>query len=138
MAERFDVAARRHLDTAELLEREGMIEDAGYHYGLVGENAVKQSIVMACGGGPLSRVFWKHFGSGLHEALQTDLDAAVLLANGRLGGGLALDRIAGQFGSRFRYWHVNIRYADTAFPVQSTQIAAWKADAVALLNGGIF
>jgi hypothetical protein len=136
MPEQFDIAARRHLDTAELLEREGMLDDAGYHYGLAGENAVKQSVVAACGA--LPRDLRKHFDTPLTKAVLNSLQVSAVLANGRLGGGLVSDIRAGAFESRFNQWNIRIRYADSNFPVDSRRVAAWKADAVALLNGGVF
>jgi len=138
MPEQFDVAARRHLDTAELLEAEGRLEDAGYHYGLVGENAVKQSIVAACG--PLTKRMglFAHFDTPLKTAIQQSEDVSGVLASGRLSGGLAIEIAAGTFASRFDGWNINIRYADTDFPVDSRRVATWKADAIALLNGGVF
>ena len=73
MAEQFCVAALRHLDTAELLEREGKLDDAGYHYGLAGETAVKHAVATACSffpsdlrthfnhrSKPLTKQFWTH------------------------------------------------------------------------------
>ncbi len=138
MPEQFDVAARRHLDTAEILEAEGRLDDAGYHYGLAGENAVKQSIVAACG--PLTKEMrlFVHFDTALKAAIPKWLEVSGVLASGRLGGGLAADMKAGTFDSRFDGWNINIRYADTHFPVDPSRVAAWKADAVVLLNGGVF
>ncbi len=136
MAERFDVAARRHLDTAEVLEDAGRIDDAGYHYGLVGETAVKHSIVLACG--RLTPDLLKHFDRPLREAIQNSIAVIAVLNSGRLAGGLAKDLRTKQFASRFDQWRVTIRYADSAVPVTATRLAAWKADAIALLNGGVF
>ena len=132
MAERFDVAARRHLDTAELLEGEGMLDDAGYHYGLVGENAVKQSVVMVCGSLPAD--LRKHFSGDLIAAIQGSVLVAGLLTNGRLGGGLARDLHSGKFTGRFDKWGIHIRYADSHYPVTAKLVRTWKADAVALLR----
>lgn len=101
MPEQFDVAARRHLDTADILEAEGRLDDAGYHYGLVGENAVKQSIVAVCG--PLTKKMglFVHFDTALKAAIEQSQDVLGVLASGRLGGGLAAEMSAGTFASRF-------------------------------------
>ena len=136
MADRFDVAARRHLDTAEVLEDAGRIDDAGYHYGLVGETAVKHSIVLACG--TLTPDLRRHFDQPLRDAIQTSSAIIAVLNSGRLGGGLARDLRASQFASRFDQWRVTIRYADSAVPVTGARLAVWKADAIALLNGGVY
>ena len=136
MPEQYDVAARRHLDTAESLEIGGRLEDAGYHYGLAGENAVKQSIVAACGN--LPKALHRHFDVALRDAIQSSQQVLSLLANGRLGGGLARDLQAGNFTFRFDKWDIKIRYADSDWPVDPGRVAAWKADAIALLNGGVF
>jgi hypothetical protein len=136
MPEQFDIAARRHLDTAESLEIEGRLDDAGYHYGLAGENAVKQSIVTACGS--LPKALRKHFDVGLRDAIQASQEVLGLLANGRLGGGLAADLQTGNIMFRFDKWDIRIRYADTDYPVDPGRVASWKADAIALLNGGVF
>jgi hypothetical protein len=138
MAEQFDIAARRHLDTAEALERAGHLDDAGYHYGIAGETAVKQSIFLVSG--PLPAAFKKHFHDGLRDRIVvgTDRDVAAVLNSGRLGGGLANDLQGGKFSSRFVNWHINIRYADTRYPVTTVLLAGWKADAIALMNGGVF
>ena len=136
MAERFDVAARRHLDSADLLEREGMLDDAGYHYGLAGETAVKQAVVVACG--ILPKSLKAHFDAPLRDAIARSQEVATLLTSGRLSGGLADDLRAGRFVSRFDKWSITIRYADSAFPVDAARVAAWRADALALLRGGIF
>ena len=71
----------------------------------------------------------------LTEAILDSQAVTVVLENGRLGGGLARDLELRQFASRFDKWHINIRYADTDYPVNEALVAAWKADAVALLAG---
>lgn len=136
MPEQFDIAARRHFATAETLEAEGRLDDAGYHYGLAGENAVKQSCIAACG--PLTKDLKQHFVGGLRQAIQLSQAVSGVLATGRLCGGLAADLRANTFASRFDGWDIQIRYAHTDFPVDSARVATWKADAIALLNGGVF
>lgn len=136
MADQFDIAARRHLDTAETLERDGKLDDAGYHYGLAGETAVKQSIKLACGSLPVALL--RHFAVPLRDAIKSSTEVSNVLKSGRLGGGLAADLGAGLFESRFDNWNVRIRYADSDFPVNAALVATWKADAVALMKGGVF
>lgn len=45
MTERYDIAAERHHRVAAQLEANGETDDAAYHYGLVGENALKYGLL---------------------------------------------------------------------------------------------
>src|SRR4051794_13118464 len=44
MAEQFDIAAWRHHRVGETLEVMGELDDAGYHFGVCGENALKYAL----------------------------------------------------------------------------------------------
>lgn len=141
MAERFYVAAFRHLKTAGVLEKEGCVDDAGYHYGLAGEMAVKWALVKAGikvipdPGIKVIPDLRKHFGGSLQRAVADSKEIMGVLKAGRLGGQLADDLNADTFKSRFYLWSINIRYADSCHPVDNDKLVAWKADAVALVNG---
>lgn len=135
MAEQFALAALRHLQTAELLESSGRTDDAAYHYGLAGENAVKQTLVSSgIAAIPLPHHLRKHFDTQLHTAIANAAAAITALASGRL----AADVQSGIFNQRFVGWSITIRYADTDYPVTAQNLAAWKADAVHLVNNGAF
>lgn len=141
MADQYGVAALRHLGTAEALEVKGRLEDAGYHYGIAGETAVKASLERA--GVAINKEFWWHLddkpNKSLLHAIQNSAQVLSLLASGRLGGGLVADLDAGVLTTRFAGWSIKIRYADTDFcPVDASNLAAWKVDAVALVYGGAF
>lgn len=145
MVEKFGDAALRHLGTAEVLEDEGRIDDAAYHYGLVGETALKAAVESAIA--PLPKQLLKHINqrdnNGNDVSLQTSIvnyaRSAKLLANGRLGGALLSDLTHTLLNLRFTGWSLNIRYADSdCCPVSDGDLAVWKADAIALFNGGVF
>src|SRR5580704_8214443 len=89
MAERFGDAALRHLETAELLGEQGRIDDSAYHYGLVGETALKAAIEKALL--PLPKALRRHINDrkgSLQSAIQKNTDIISLLGSGRLGGAL--------------------------------------------------
>ena len=139
MAEQFGVAALRHLESAELLELNGRAEDAGYHYGVAGEAAIKESLQRASI--VITRDLRKHI-NDRSGPLQINVEAAchvlAVLSSGHLGG-LATDLATpGTLPARFKGWSLDIRYADTSFPVGESELAAWKADAVHLVNAGAF
>ena len=139
MAEQFNVAALRHLATADQLERKGRLDDAAYHYGVAGEAAVKEAFVRA--GIKHPRKHWDPLeGKSLRHKIESIGNLAVLLRNGRLGGvALADDLDDGKFSYRFDGWSLDIRYAHTDHcPVDAEKLAAWKDDAALLVNNGGF
>lgn len=142
MAERFADAALRHLETAEVLEIAGRIDDAAYHYGLVGEMSIKAAAVRVLGM-PLPPPLHKHINHGRGQTLQTAVmrHAQILsaLTAGRLGGALRAEIAAATLQARFPNWSLNIRYADsTHCPVLPTSVSQWKSDALVLYNAGAF
>ncbi len=141
MPERFADAALRHLETAEVLENEGRRDDAAYHYGLVGETAIKAAVVAAVGS--LPGTLKRHINESRRPSLQDEVARSAVvvacLASGRQGGALLSDINNGRLGRRFTDWTLNIRYADDdCCPVSESSLAVWKADAVALYNAGVF
>lgn len=135
MPEQFDIAARRHLGAAVALEAGGYLDDAGYHFGLVGENAVKYAVVTACGS--LPRSLRQHFALPLRNAISNSAEVASVLMNGRLSLGLAQDIQNGSFNRRFDQWNIAIRYADSSHPVTTALVSAWRTDALALIGSGV-
>jgi hypothetical protein len=126
VAEQFDVAAVRHFESGEYLEAGGHLDDAGYHYGISAENAVKNALRQA-GLSPI-RGHWADLQGKIHKA-QPKID---LFAAGRRAG--PLRRLAARSPGYFARWHINIRYADPRFvPVSAASLAAWKAEAANFL-----
>ena len=122
-----------------MLEQANRLDDAAYHYGLVGEISIKAALVLATSM-PLNRSYHKHLPSLGRVAQQNATALISLLANGRTGGAALLGDLRGrQLQGRFQGWSVDIRYADTSLcPVQPSQLQDWKQDAVALYNLGSF
>ena len=86
MAERFADASLRHLETAEVLELEGRIDDSAYHYGLVGEMALKEAYMRATGyplPGPVRRHI-NQAGGTLQDRINADASIIAVMAAGRL------------------------------------------------------
>lgn len=141
MVERFADAALRHLGTAEVLEIEGRTDDAAYHYGLVGEMALKAATVGVLGA-PLPkdlRFHINHPKRPLQALIEKHQQIASVMRAGRLGGALGKELSLGLLGHRFVGWSLDIRYADDGCcPVIPGDLAVWKADAVDLYNNGVF
>lgn len=141
MAERFSDAALRHLETAEILEGASRRDDAAYHYGLVGEMALKAAAIRVLGALPtaMRRHLNEQNRTTLQDAIAQHTQLFSALTSGRLGGAVGADLQTGVLGMRFDSWSINIRYDDDAHcPVSSTNIVVWKMDAIALYNNGIF
>lgn len=141
MVERFADAALRHLETAEVLEQEGRLDDAAYHYGLVAETALKEACVRATGM-PLDKKLRRHINdkkNPLQAAISNYTQITTMMHSGRLGGALGYELSNGSLVRRFVSWSIDIRYADDAHcPVKLADLAMWKADALALYNNGVF
>jgi hypothetical protein len=140
MVERFADAALRHLGTAEVLEQEGRVDDSAYHYGLVGEMALKAAVEKALTTLPKDLRF--HI-NDKKKSLQQEIakyhSIAQMMKNGRLGGALRTELDQGFLDHRFVDWSIDIRYADDNHcPVKMTNLTVWKADAIALYNNGVF
>ena len=140
MVEQFARAALRHLATAESLEDEGKLDDAGYHYGLVGEMALKSAAQLIYGP-TLPQKLKFHINHGkvtLQDKIAKDLTFMNALRSGRFTGGLDSHLAAGTLQGCFAGWSINIRYADDGnCPVQAADVTAWRADAIALYNNGM-
>lgn len=133
MPERYDVAAVRHLAVGEVLENRGDLDDAGYHYGLVGENAVKHALrasgveqVWLTARLRRNRTPMGRHVPGMHAALvdfQHDIEKH---ATGRLGGVLKTAVSDPTFAARLDGWSINIRYADDGCtPVNEADCRRW-------------
>lgn len=146
MVEQYDVAARRHQRSAEILESANECDDAGYHYGLVGEMAIKHALrASGCEAkwlrsGPKSHAKLRATPMGAHVQ---DMGARIseasqvirLFASGRLAQPIMSLLLHPSFQARFKGWHINIRYADTMHtPVSATDLERYRADAAELLQ----
>lgn len=139
--EQFDIAAARHHHVGELLHQQNEFDDAGYHYGVCGENAVKHAL-RAAGveaawialGTNLRRTPMRaHFATltGLVSAFQADI---ALHASGRHAGLISAYIASPAFGAMFANWSIDIRYADascTPVPVEACE--QWADDATNLM-----
>ncbi|MGQ9367003.1 hypothetical protein [Azospirillum sp. ST 5-10] len=137
MTERYDMAADRHLRVAERLERDNEIDDAAYHYGLVGENALKHALRASgveaawnsAGTNPFKTPMKRHFPALSPDILQCANDIRAYAA-GRIGGALHSAVVEPSFLQRFRSWTMDIRYADDACtPVSTVDCRRWGEDA---------
>lgn len=137
MAERYLEAAWRHLGVGEKLQRSGDIDDAGYHFGVSGENSLKallqisgvQAAWAGAGVQPRATPMRGHF-PDLHDSVQQAQAEISLYANGRLAGHVASLLLSPGFAGRFIGWHINIRYADTDHtPVTAANAQRWREDA---------
>lgn len=147
MAEQYDVAAWRHQRAAEALEGANEYDDAAYHYGLVGETAIKHALrASGCEAAWLANRTGKTDKSKLRDtpmrAHVQDLAAVVtqtaaeiaLFATGRLAQPITLHVLSPSFQNRFKGWHIDIRYADPTYtPVTAATLAQLRADAADLL-----
>lgn len=134
------MAAMRHFEVAEHLLANGYIDDAAYHFGVCGENAVKSGMRDAgleqywanCGGGKLkSSPMRGHWGQ-LNSRLVSAATEISLYASGRRSAPLraALANCAQIFNG----WNIDIRYADPKYvPVSAPTVSRWQSDASAIL-----
>lgn len=143
MAEQYGVAAWRHHDVAETLEHLGFLDDAGYHFGVCGENAVKHSLraagvesVWVAAKISLKKTPMKqHFPTLKSFVKRAQADIAVN-AQGRFAAAVASLVLDPSFANRFNGWHINIRYADTTnTPVAGGTCSGWHTDADDLVLG---
>lgn len=145
MAEQYDVAAWRHHRVGEMLENGAELDDAGYHFGVCGENAVKYAL-WASG----VQAAWIRIGAGQGKSVRDSLTGTPMRghfptlttlvqqtrsniavhATGRFSGPVAAIVLSPNFIQRFAGWSIDIRYADTQHtPVSSQTCTAWHADA---------
>jgi hypothetical protein len=120
MVESYLIAAQRHFEDAELLRRETRLDNAGHHYGVAGECAVKAVCVEEAGIRPP-----KHFDSDPNRDLR---GAAVPNLAGRKG-----QRILAILPTLFVGWSVHDRYSATG-QIQMAQVEQWRSDAEKALN----
>jgi hypothetical protein len=110
------VAAHRHYaDGCKLLSHK-CFDNAGYHFGLAAECAIKQKLVY-CGLLTDDEAFWKHWPT---------LKGHALLAV--VGRQAAPARTLLQRGSFMQHWDIVMRYAQNG-SVDEEQANRWKADA---------
>jgi hypothetical protein len=145
MAEQFDIAAWRHHRVGESLEAIGELDDAGYHFGVCGENAVKYALWAsgvraawlsagaATGKSPSQSLkgtpMRGHFPTltSLVRKVQTEI---AVHATGRHAGPIMATLLNPSFSSRFAGWDIDIRYADPHYtPVTPATCSSWHGDA---------
>lgn len=135
MVERYGVAAIRHLASGDLLLGNGKNDDAGYHYGVSGENVLKHALLEA-GLKPLFQSLDRAanpLGKHYPQLGQTVSAAALAIkgtATGRHAAPLTKVIDAAGFNSLFDGWKIEIRYHDSSCcPVPEAKANQWKADA---------
>jgi hypothetical protein len=132
MAERYDVAAKRHFDVADLLEKQGELDDAGYHYGLVGENALKHALRVCLSKSVKGRD--GHFPDLKAAIIGFQGDIAVFASGSGIGKYLYELINDPTFAARFGGWNIDIRYADDRrTPVAQADCARWGNDAAGFM-----
>jgi hypothetical protein len=137
MAEQYEVAAWRHVRTAEKLLAELEYDDSGYHAGIAGENIVKallqnsgleaywQSLAIPMQQTPMRGHFPK-----LHSMISQVRADIASSASGRQSANPSAVVLDPSFANRFAGWDINIRYADTTCtPVSKAVSETWLADA---------
>jgi hypothetical protein len=142
MTEQYDIAAGRHHRVAEHLAARGEIDDAAYHYGLVGENALKHALRKSgvatawdlAGKKPKTTPMGKHL-PPLTAEIQTFMHDIHLHAFGRIGGRLQAVVHDPNFVGLFQGWSIDIRYADNqCTPVDPGDCQRWGQDADLILR----
>ncbi|WP_141456311.1 hypothetical protein [Pseudoxanthomonas sp. z9] len=143
MAEKYDVAAKRHLETATTLLDETKLDDAGYHYGISGETAIKFALTQA----GLSRQLValnrnNPLRAHLPSIKQLIKSAEILIsthARGRMSSPIAAVLLDASLQTRFAGWDINIRYADERHcPLREEQVLEWRNDAEYLVQNLVF
>jgi hypothetical protein len=149
MTEQYDVAAWRHLNAAGELERACQYDDAAYHFGLAGENAIKQILRAS-----LVEAAWLAIGRAhgqqsrralantpmrghiptLQNLVTASRPAILAFAVGRHAGLARTELFGPGFLTMLRGWSIDIRYADTDYtPVAPATCRRWGRDAADLV-----
>lgn len=115
MAEDYLSAAHRHFEDAELLRERARLDNAGHHYGIAGECAVKAVCLEEVGRRPT-----KHFDSDTTKDLR---QAAIPNLSGLKG-----QRILAVLPALFAGWSVHDRYTAKGY-TPSTHVDQWRIDA---------
>lgn len=140
MPEQYQIAAYRHFETAEILAKNKMRDDAAYHLGVSGENAVKYAMQNAglqnhwnmAGIRPGSQPMRGHWGE-LQAKICAEINTINLFATGRRSAALRRLASSGTISS-FNGWNINIRYADSALvPISQEDHDRWHSDAMQFL-----
>lgn len=145
MSEQYLVAAKRHYDVGEMLMANGANDDAGYHFGLSGETAIKAMLQLSgietgwlgSGKSPRKTPMRSHLPQ--IKTLITMAQAEIQqYAQGRLAGEVTRVMLDPAFSARFDKWMISIRYADTqCTPVKDADCARWRRDALDMLESAL-
>jgi hypothetical protein len=142
MTEQHDIAAERHHRVAVRLEGAGERDDAAYHYGLVGENGLKDALHRSGVVGYWNKAGVKKRKTPMQEHfpnIQTLIHSCIgdihLFASGRVGARLCGMVSDPAFANLFQGWSIAIRYADTrCTPVTPADCQHWAQDADLVLR----
>lgn len=136
MPEQFQVAAYRHFEAAELLAANGMRDDAAYHLGVSGENAIKYAMQEAgleahwdsCSIKKNQQPMRGHWGV-LQAKVESERNNINIFASGRRSAPLQTLVNSGPI-HQFLGWGIDIRYADSGIvPVNQADHDRWYSDA---------
>ncbi len=141
MAECYATAAIRHFEVGEILKEANRLDDAGYHFGICAETAIKNGLQEAGiaahwsstniknNKNPMKK-HWNDLGSSIH-ALVGDIQT---YAQGRRAANIIKYSRDPNLISYFSTWKIDIRYADTTCtPVSATDVSTWESNALAIL-----
>jgi len=141
MAEKYGFAALRHLRVGSRLLEQSEFDDAGYHFGVSGENSLKEALVI-CG----LALKWKDTIKKKDSPMSAHLPKITILihalrdeiavsAVGRRGAAISAVVLDDDFPNRFLRWSIDIRYADDeCTPVSEEDCRKWELDAPILLK----
>ncbi len=136
MPEQYQVAAYRHFEAAELLATNGMRDDAAYHLGVSGENAIKYAMQAAgleaywnsCGIKQHQQPMRGHWGV-LQQKVENERNNINIFATGRRSAPLQNLVNSGTI-NQFSGWGIDIRYADCGLvPISEADHERWHSDA---------
>lgn len=136
LPEQYQIAAYRHFEAAELLDANSMRDDAAYHLGVSGENAIKYAMQAAgleahWDGSNIrknNQPMRGHWGT-LQAKIDSERDNINLIATGRRSASLRSLVNSGPI-QQFLGWGIDIRYADSGLvPVSDADHTRWHSDA---------
>lgn len=124
MTEQYATAAQRHLRVGGKLLQQDELDDAGYHFGIAGECALKEGLRNA---GVTLR---KHFPELRDDAKRKIKEMTSGFAFGRTSSPLHAIVGSPQFENIFERWKIEIRYADArCTPVTRDDCVLWQGHA---------
>lgn len=110
-------AAHRHYNDAVLLQNNQRRDNAGYHFGLAAECAVKHVLVRDCGLRSHEAPWWQHFPDLRNDGL--------LHINSRQGAEL---RKLLEAPAYMQEWNITMRYAENG-AIDAVRLQRWQTQA---------